>query len=207
MVEPIRETLTAVMVRNNKPSKAASHYSQEHGISNASHTQPTITHATHQTSDNSVDKANHRTVRPDTQSASENHLISQNHHHDPSLHRKHIQADKAEIDSNHTRTEAVNGSLASPTYGQLVLANMLAGSIAGAAAAAVTTPFDVVKTNMQLAHTNDKSMMTVLQSVYQQQGMKGLLVGVGPRAVRCAPACAIVISCYEVLKAMLGASA
>ncbi len=101
-----------------------------------------------------------------------------------------------------------------PSHGQVVLANVLAGSLAGGAAAALTTPFDVVKTRMQLSSaqqhhhqgggaTAATSMLGVLRQVVRQQGVAGLFVGVGPRAARCAPACAIVLFSYELLKRVL----
>ncbi len=93
-----------------------------------------------------------------------------------------------------------------PTHAQLVMANLVAGSLAGTVAAAATTPFDVVKTRMQLSTVGaprQERMWSVLRQVIRQQGVQGLFVGVGPRAARCAPACAIVIACYEVLKKVL----
>lgn len=49
-------------------------------------------------------------------------------------------------------------------------------------------------------------MFRVFKDVYQTQGMRGFFAGVGPRAIRAAPACAIVITSYELLKATLANS-
>lgn len=86
---------------------------------------------------------------------------------------------------------------------------MTAGTLAGAAAAVATTPFDVLKTRVQTAphtQTGAPSVHTsigVMKQVYAERGVKGLFVGLGPRAVRCAPACAIVVTSYELLKSWL----
>jgi solute carrier family 25 protein 39/40 len=42
-----------------------------------------------------------------------------------------------------------------------------------------------------------------MREVYEADGLRGLFAGVKPRAYRAAPACAIVISCYEFLKRAL----
>lgn len=83
---------------------------------------------------------------------------------------------------------------------------MVSGFIAGGLAAAATTPFDVVKTRHQIAagssgHSSARrSVLGTLRAVYAQEGWEGLFRGVKPRAYRAAPACAIVISVYELLK-------
>lgn len=99
----------------------------------------------------------------------------------------------------------------SSSSSQLVFSNLVAGSLAGATAAAVTTPFDVIKTRMQThaptaattACSRPPRLTAVLEQVWRQQGVRGLFVGVGPRVARCAPACAIVVACYEGLKACM----
>ena len=84
--------------------------------------------------------------------------------------------------------------------------NALAGSSAGAAAAAVTTPLDVVKTRLQ---TRDESMgrkgtFNCLQTVAKQEGIKGLFSGWGPRTLRTAAAYGILMSSYEICKGVYG---
>lgn len=87
--------------------------------------------------------------------------------------------------------------------GQLLYANLVAGTVAGAVAAAITTPFDVIKTRMQVSSVDSQRLNSVLYQVYKEEGWRGLFTGLGPRAARAAPACAIVISCYEFLKTAL----
>lgn len=88
--------------------------------------------------------------------------------------------------------------------GEVLAANMVAGAVAGGAAAAVVTPFDVVKTRQQLAVGNAGAatggVLRVLRDVAAREGVSALFIGAGARAARAAPACAIVISCYELLK-------
>jgi len=88
----------------------------------------------------------------------------------------------------------------------------LAGSISGAIAAALTTPLDVVKTHMQVelgetmattgrtVSLGTGSMTQVMQKVVKQHGYKGLFAGFVPRCVKVAPACAIMITSYEMCK-------
>jgi solute carrier family 25 protein 39/40 len=46
-------------------------------------------------------------------------------------------------------------------------------------------------------------VFNILKDVYHREGMEGLFSGLKPRAARAAPACAIVISVYELLKSYL----
>lgn len=94
-----------------------------------------------------------------------------------------------------------------------------AGAVSGAVAAFVTTPFDVGKTRQQVvrqaqgqkagastaSHTplpEELSMPRFLAHIYKEQGLKGLFRGWVPRVAKVAPACAIMISSYEVGKKM-----
>ena len=85
---------------------------------------------------------------------------------------------------------------------QTLTANLVAGTLAGGAAAAVTTPLDVVKTRAQLEHSTGSSIVQTLRHIARDDGVRGLFTGVGPRAVRAAPACAIVVASYEVIKSV-----
>jgi solute carrier family 25 protein 39/40 len=109
-----------------------------------------------------------------------------------------------------------------PSTSQVIWANLVAGSISGSLAAAATTPFDVAKTRLQTAAPSQAThrgihqvhagrclaakqpgTLETLQGIWKTQGMRGLFTGVGPRVARSAPACAIVIATYEVLKTSL----
>ena len=103
--------------------------------------------------------------------------------------------------------EPIRGSLL-PSEGeppnriQTLSANLIAGTLAGGSAAAVTTPLDVVKTRAQLEHSAPASIVQTLRHIARDDGVRGLFTGVAPRAFRAAPACAIVVASYEVIKAM-----
>jgi len=100
---------------------------------------------------------------------------------------------------------------------EILIANMVSGFVAGGIAAGATTPFDVVKTRMQIASPGQQQqqfgssssgsrgirVFNILRDVYHKEGFEGLFSGLKPRAARAAPACAIVISVYELLKSYL----
>jgi solute carrier family 25 protein 39/40 len=95
-----------------------------------------------------------------------------------------------------------------------IIDSFLAGAASGGVAAFVTTPFDVGKTRQQVARTagkaakdaaetirpEDRSMPRFLMHIYKEQGISGLFKGWAARSLKIAPACAIMISCYEVGK-------
>ncbi|RKF53173.1 Solute carrier family 25 member 39 [Golovinomyces cichoracearum] len=92
--------------------------------------------------------------------------------------------------------------------------SFIAGSISGAVASILTMPFDVGKTRRQVfvgsssviigdAKTlapEERSMLRFLWHILQEEGISGLWRGCIPRTLKVAPACAIMISCYEVGK-------
>lgn len=59
---------------------------------------------------------------------------------------------------------------------------------------------DVVKTRMQLSETRSNGTLATLVSVAEKEGIRGLFTGVTPRALKAAPACAIVLASYESMK-------
>lgn len=112
---------------------------------------------------------------------------------------------------------------ASETHMQTLVDSFLSGAIAGAAASFVTTPFDVGKTRQQVfRHAGDDSPSSVqaakeaakagkvvpeemsmprfLYHIAKEDGIAGLFKGWIPRTLKVAPACAIMISSYELGK-------
>jgi solute carrier family 25 protein 39/40 len=90
-----------------------------------------------------------------------------------------------------------------------------AGALSGAFASFVTTPFDVGKTRTQIyqdtskkakqsgvsaAAPEQRSMVRLLWHIFKTEGASGLWKGWIPRTLKVAPACAIMISSYEVGK-------
>ena len=99
--------------------------------------------------------------------------------------------------------------------------SFIAGASSGAVAAFVTTPFDVGKTRQQVVkHGADSaitssvgqaalrpeelSMPRFLWYIFKEQGIPGLFKGWSARCLKVAPACAIMISSYEIGKKMAG---
>ncbi|XP_054780034.1 uncharacterized mitochondrial carrier C8C9.12c-like isoform X1 [Prosopis cineraria] len=87
-----------------------------------------------------------------------------------------------------------------------VVVHATAGAVSGVAAAAVTTPLDVVKTQLQCQGVCgcDKlcssSIGDVIESVIKKEGYRGLMRGCLPRMLFHAPAAAICWSSYEASK-------
>ena len=100
----------------------------------------------------------------------------------------------------------------------VLIESFVSGAGAGAIAAFFTTPFDVGKTRQQTAqHTKkdaskgtipavlrpeERSMPRFLLHIYQNEGTAGLFKGWAARCMKVAPACAIMISSYELGKKM-----
>ena len=123
-------------------------------------------------------------------------------------------------DKDHNRGQHVEESNTS-TFAE----SFLAGAISGSLAAFVTTPFDVGKTRQQVfRHMGDDlgsvtgksvssaemkdvqpeqlSLPRFLMHIYRVDGIPGLFRGWFPRCLKVAPACAIMISTYEIGKKM-----
>jgi solute carrier family 25 protein 39/40 len=84
---------------------------------------------------------------------------------------------------------------------EVLKANALSGAAAGALAAGITTPFDVAKTRMQLYPAKTKfKTFCVMKDVVFDQGFGGLFKGWSARSAKAIPACAIVLSSYEMIK-------
>jgi solute carrier family 25 protein 39/40 len=91
--------------------------------------------------------------------------------------------------------------------------SFIAGAASGGFASVVTMPFDVGKTRTQVfrdagssasaataAAPEERNMTRLLWHIFRTEGLPGLFRGCVPRTLRVAPACAIMISSYEVGK-------
>ena len=81
------------------------------------------------------------------------------------------------------------------------------GAISGTLAALATSPFDVLKTRKQallmsgsIGGTESGSVGTfaVLREIVRNEGVSALYAGLVPRITKIAPACCIMIGCFEV---------
>ena len=57
-----------------------------------------------------------------------------------------------------------------------------------------------MKTRMQLSEARSNGTLATLVEVAEKEGVRGLFTGVTPRALKAAPACAIVLASYETMK-------
>ncbi|KAG9858528.1 hypothetical protein KCU98_g450, partial [Aureobasidium melanogenum] len=111
-----------------------------------------------------------------------------------------------------------NRSVSELDHRTVLIDSFIAGASAGAVASLVTTPFDVGKTRQQVARHSadsasaaaagvrpeDKLMPRFLWHIYKTEGVAGLFKGWAARTMKVAPACAIMISSYEIGKKMAG---
>ena len=79
----------------------------------------------------------------------------------------------------------------------------ICGATSGTAAALLTSPFDVLKTRrqalvMSTAQGQPTRVLPLLQQIVRTEGVSALFAGMGPRIAKIAPACGIMIACYEV---------
>lgn len=99
------------------------------------------------------------------------------------------------------------------SHRDVLLDSFLAGATSGAIAALVTTPFDVGKTRQQVVRHDpkakpgsirieDRAMPRFLWHIFRTEGTAGLFKGWAARCLKVAPACAIMISSYEIGKKM-----
>ncbi|KAF8328197.1 mitochondrial carrier [Cantharellus anzutake] len=80
------------------------------------------------------------------------------------------------------------------------LVAFVSGATSGTFAAIVTSPFDVLKTRRQAmvaTSGNSSSTLSVAANVVRSEGYQALFAGLTPRLAKIAPACGIMISCYE----------
>ncbi|KAI8936225.1 hypothetical protein NX059_006651 [Plenodomus lindquistii] len=79
----------------------------------------------------------------------------------------------------------------------------LLGSVAGAVAAGVTTPLDVLKTRMMLAREK-QPMLTMLRSILKESGPGAFFAGIGPRVGWISVGGAIFLGSYQWASNSLG---
>jgi solute carrier family 25 protein 39/40 len=99
--------------------------------------------------------------------------------------------------------ERAKRALAPRLQGEPWLVSFTAGLGAGVAAALVTTPQDLAKTHRQLV-PSDASVWTTLRAVHAKGGVTALFAGATMRCARVGPACAIMISTFELGKRYFG---
>ena len=84
-----------------------------------------------------------------------------------------------------------------------VYANLISGWVCGSIAAALTTPSDVVKTQIEISIQNPKTrnvnIFNIIQGIHAKYGLRGFFRGVIPRCAKIGPACAIMIATFELI--------
>ena len=94
--------------------------------------------------------------------------------------------------------DAISNSLDIPRDELPVRAHMTAGAIAGVMYWATIFPVDTVKSVLQTQQTDtNSSFKQAFQSIYKEQGIRGLYRGFGATALRAAPANAMLFAGYE----------
>ncbi|OCH96468.1 mitochondrial carrier [Obba rivulosa] len=77
----------------------------------------------------------------------------------------------------------------------------ISGAVSGTTAAVLTSPFDVLKTRRQAVVMAGSARTTatfpLLMDIVRTEGFAALYAGIGPRTAKIAPACGIMIACFE----------
>jgi solute carrier family 25 protein 39/40 len=81
--------------------------------------------------------------------------------------------------------------------------SFISGSLSGTTAAFATSPFDVLKTRRQAlvmssSSARNASSSKLLFQIVRVEGVATLFAGILPRIAKIAPACGIMIACFEV---------
>ncbi|TVY68900.1 Solute carrier family 25 member [Lachnellula suecica] len=119
-----------------------------------------------------------------------------------------------DLRSENSRGRARRRSQSRENHTETFTDSFIAGASSGAVASVVTTPFDVGKTRRQvfvdscnqaagaqkILAPEERAMPRFLLHIFKTEGFSGLFTGWIPRTLKVAPACAIMISCYEVGK-------
>ncbi|KAG6911919.1 hypothetical protein DXG01_000166 [Tephrocybe rancida] len=76
------------------------------------------------------------------------------------------------------------------------------GAVSGTSAALITSPFDVLKTRRQAlvmspSSSHASSSIPFLLRIIRTEGVPALFAGILPRVAKIAPACGIMIACFE----------
>lgn len=94
--------------------------------------------------------------------------------------------------------------LINPKHAYDPLSHVAAGGIAGAVAAAVTTPLDVAKTLLQTRGTSGdeeirraRGFNDAVRIIWRRDGLKGFARGLTPRVLTFVPSNALCWMCYE----------
>lgn len=120
------------------------------------------------------------------------------------------------LDKDLPRSRARSRSQSRENHTATFTDSFAAGALSGAVASVLTTPFDVGKTRQQVFKDKSsskkgelkvlapegRSMPRFLWHIFKEEGFAGLWKGWVPRTLKVAPACAIMISSYEIGKRM-----
>ncbi|KAL2211205.1 putative mitochondrial carrier protein [Sarocladium strictum] len=118
------------------------------------------------------------------------------------------------LDRGESRSRARRRSQSRENHSEVFVDSFVSGATSGAFASMITTPFDVGKTRTQVyreapsagsaaaaSHVpEERNMARLLWHIFKTEGVPGLWKGWIPRTLKVAPACAIMISSYEVSK-------
>lgn len=132
------------------------------------------------------------------------------------LPRDAADADAKRGRDSQARTHARRRSQSREKHSETFTDSFIAGALSGALASIVTMPFDVGKTRTQVyretgtkvagaaaaaaSAPEERTMARLLWHIFSTEGVAGLFRGWIPRTLKVAPACAIMISSYEVGK-------
>lgn len=95
----------------------------------------------------------------------------------------------------------------SPTKKMGVVQLLISGAIAGMPAAYLTTPFDVIKTRLQVearkGETTYNGLTHAAKTIYKEEGFRAFFKGGPARILRSSPQFAFTLAAYEVLQSSI----
>lgn len=103
----------------------------------------------------------------------------------------------AGLTSSTSPTNRTTNDVGSTPMSSSASINFLSGALAAGIATAITNPFDVVKTRLQLMPTKYRNMLRAVRLMVQEDGVRSLLGGLGLRIGRKALSSALAWTVYE----------
>lgn len=102
-----------------------------------------------------------------------------------------------------TNARSTSQPSTAPRVSKAQLLNLFSGGFAGTVSSTITSPLEVVKTQLQASSGATSSPLAIAKSIYKQDGIPGFWRGLPPTLVGIIPARSIYFASYEGTKTYL----